>query len=51
MKYATEINQPIVSLLYQANENTNEVKQVKLFSVLKVIYFNSSSVHLKKFRK
>ena len=47
MEYALEINQPVVSLLDQAIEKTDEVMQVQLLSVLKVIYFNSSSVHLK----
>ena len=47
MKYASEINEPVVSLLFQAIETTDEVMQVQLLSVLKVIYFNSSSVHLK----
>ena len=47
MKWASEINEPIVSLLFQAIENTDEVMQVQLLSVLKIIYFNSSSVHLK----
>ena len=47
MQYGLEINQPIVSLLDQAIVDHDEVMQVQLLSVLKVIYFNSSSVHLK----
>ena len=47
MEYAKEINEPVVSLLDQAIEDNDEVMQVQLLSVLKVIYFNSSSVHLK----
>ena len=47
MQYGLEINQPIVSLLDQAIEDHDEVMQVQLLSVLKAIYFNSSSVHLK----
>ena len=47
MEYALEINQPVVTLLDQAIEDNDEVMQVQLLSVLKVVYFNSSSVHLK----
>ena len=47
MEYALEINQPVVTLLDQAIEDHDEVMQVQLLSVLKVVYFNSSSVHLK----
>ena len=47
MEYALEINQPIVSLLDQVIEDNDEVMQVQLLAVLKVGYFNSSSVHLK----
>ena len=47
MEFALEINQPVVSLLDQAIEDNDEVMQVQLLSVLKVVYFNSSSVHLK----
>ena len=47
MKYALEINEPIVSLLDKAIEDNDEVMQVQLLSVLRVVYFNSSSVYLK----
>ena len=47
MKYALEINEPVVTLLDQAIEDNDEVMQVQLLSILKVIYINSSSVHLK----
>ena len=47
MKFALEINQPIVSLLDKAIKDNDEVMQVQLLSVLSVLYFNSSSVHLK----
>ena len=47
MKLAVDINQPIVSLLDKAIEVNDEVMQVQLLSVLSVLYFNSSSVHLK----
>jgi len=47
MQFALEINEPIVSLLYKAIEDNDEVMQVQLLSVLRVVYFNSSSVHLK----
>ena len=47
MKFAIEINKSIVTLLDKAIEDNDEVMQVQLLSVLRVIYFNSSSVHLK----
>ena len=47
MEYALEINQPVVTLLDKAIEDNDEVMQVQLLSVLKVVYFNSSSIHLK----
>ena len=47
MQFALEINEPIVSLLDKAIEDNDEVMQVQLLSVLRVVYFNSSSVHLK----
>ena len=47
MQFALEINEPIVSLLDKAIEENDEVMQVQLLSVLRVVYFNSSSVHLK----
>ena len=47
MKFAILINEPIVTLLDKAIEDNDEVMQVQLLSVLRVIYFNSSNVHLK----
>ena len=47
LKYALEINGPIVSLLDKAIEDNDEVMQVQLLAVLRVLYFNSSSVYLK----
>ena len=47
LKCALEINGPIVSLLDKAIVNNDEVMQVQLLSVLKVVYFNSSSVYLR----
>ena len=47
MKYARCINLPIVQLLDEAIDNKNEVMQVQLLSVLKVLYFKTSAIHLK----
>ena len=47
LKFAIEINPPIVSLLDKAIETNDEVMQVQLLSVLRVLYFNPSSVFLK----
>ena len=47
LKFAIEINEPIVSLLYKAIIDNDEVMQVQLLSVLKVVYFNPSPVFLK----
>ena len=46
IKYASEINFPILLTLDEAIENNDEVMQVQLLSVLKVLYFNSSPAHL-----
>ena len=47
LQFAIEINEPIVSLLDKAIVQNDEVMQVQLLSVLKVLYFNSSAVFLK----
>ena len=47
LKFAIEINGPIVSLLFKAIKDNDEVMQVQLLSVLKVLYFNPSPVFLK----
>ena len=47
MQFAIQINQPIISLLDKAIEDNDEVMQVQLVSVLRVLYFNPSSVYLK----
>ena len=47
MKIAIKINLPILILLDNAIEKNNEVMQVQLLSVLKVLYFSTKSVHLK----
>ena len=47
LKFALQINQPIISLLDKAIEDNDEVMQVQLLSVLRVLYFNPSSVYLK----
>ena len=47
LKFAIEINESIVTLLDKAIEFNDEVMQVQLLSVLRVLYFNSSSVYLK----
>ena len=46
INYASEINLPILLTLDEAIENNDEVMQVQLLSLLKVLYFNSSSAHL-----
>ena len=46
ISYASEINLPILLTLDEAIENNDEVMQVQLLSVLKVLYFNSSPAHL-----
>jgi hypothetical protein len=46
INYASEINVPILLTLDEAIENNDEVMQVQLLSVLKVLYFNSSPAHL-----
>ena len=46
ISYASEINLPILLTLDEAIENNDEVMQVQLLSVLKVLYFNSSPTHL-----
>ena len=47
MKYAKNINLPIVLLIDEAIDNKNEVMQVQLLSVLKVLYFKTAPIHLK----
>ena len=49
MSYAKNINIPILFLLDKAldDKNKNNVMQVQLLSVLRVLYFKTSSVHLK----
>ena len=47
MKFALGINQDIINLLNLAIIDNDEVMQVQLLSVLKIIYFNTSDVHLK----
>ena len=46
INYASEINLPILLTLDEAIENNDEVMQVQLLAVLKVLYFNSSHSHL-----
>ena len=46
ISYATEINLPILLTLDEAIENNDEVMQIQLLNILKVLYFNSSSDHL-----
>ena len=46
ISYAKEINLPILLTLDEAIENNDEVMQVQLLNVLKVLYFNSSPAHL-----
>ena len=46
IKYASEINFPILLTLDEAIENNDEVMQVQLLSILQVLYFNSSPAHL-----
>ena len=46
MMYANKINLPILLLIDEAIDNKNEVMQVQLLSVLKVLYFNTTSIHL-----
>ena len=47
MAYAKVINLPIVKLIDKAIDNNNEVMQLQLLSVLRVLYFKTSSIHLK----
>jgi len=49
MSYAKNINFPILLLIDKAldDKNKNNVMQVQLLSVLKVLYFKTKSVHLK----
>ena len=47
MSYADTINIPILLLINEAIEMKNEVLQIQLLSVLRVLYFKTSSVHLK----
>ena len=47
MSYADLINIPILLLINEAIEMKNEVLQIQLLSVLRVLYFKTSSVHLK----
>ena len=46
INYASEINLPILLTLDEAIENNDQVMQVQLLAVLKVLYFNSSPAHL-----
>ena len=47
MKYATKLNLPILLLLDEAIDNNNGVMQLQILSLLKVLYFTTSPVHLK----
>ena len=47
MMYANKINLPILLLIDEAIDNKNEVMQVQLLSVLKVLYFTTTPIHLK----
>ena len=49
MSYAKSINSPILQLMDKAldDKNKNNVMQVQLLSLLRVLYFKTSSVHLK----
>ena len=46
MTYAKRINLPIVLLIDEAIDENNEVMQVQLLSVLRVLYFKTSAIHL-----
>ena len=46
LKYASEINLPILLKLDEAIDNNDEVMQVQLLAVLRVLYFQSSQIHL-----
>ena len=47
MEYAKIINLPIVLLIDKAIDKNNEVMQVQLLAVLRVLYFKTASIHLK----
>ena len=47
MAYAKQLNLPIVLLIDEAIDNNNEVMQVQLLSVLRVLYFKTSDIHKK----
>ena len=47
MSYAYLLNIPILLLINEAIEMKNEVLQIQLLSVLRVLYFKTSSIHLK----
>ena len=47
MQFALDMNEPIIFLLDQAIVDNDEVMQVQLLTVLRVLYFNSSEEHLK----
>ena len=47
MEYAKIINLPIIKLIDKAIDNNNEVMQLQLLSVLRVLYFKTSPIHLK----
>ena len=47
MSYAVNINLPILLLIDKAIDDKNNVMQVQLLSVLRVLYFKTESVHKK----
>ncbi len=47
MQYAKQLNMPILELINEAIDIKNEVMQVQLLSVLKVLYFTTIPIHLK----
>ena len=47
MQYAKQLNLPIIFLIDEAIDNKNEVMQVQLLSVLRVLYFTTSDIHKK----
>ena len=46
MTFANRINLPIILLIDEAIDENNEVMQVQLLSVLRVLYFKTSPIHL-----
>ena len=47
MSFAIKLNLPILELIDEAIDSKNEVMQVQLLSVLKVLYFKTIPIHLK----